>query len=769
MSARPKNRYQYILLPMTILAIIIVIRLFALTVVETKEWTSYAEDMSMRAVYETAPRGDILDRNGKIIATSRLVYSVSISRVALEREEAMISANSIMEILKSNDEDVSVTNEEVKKLLDDKSYTSYLPIVLAEDISSKSAELIEAGSIPGALISENYIRDYPEGTLASHVVGYLGKISEGEEERYIKNLGYRQDALIGKSGIEEKYEGTLKGTDAVSKFQVNSQGDVTALLEKSKPLKGKNIKLTLDIELQKATEDALEQAIKAAASGGVFQSRYGDRQMTYAKNAASGAAVAIDVETGQVLAMASYPDFNPNSFVEGLSSKEWEALQEENPNDPLSPAPLYNLATMSAIQPGSTFKPVTALAALNGGLDKNKLIYDKGYMMLGGRKYGCFLWNDTGSTHGYIALKDAIKVSCNYYFYSIAQEMGYEPIMKFADKLGLGEKTGIEIGESSGVLPSESLKRSGMKASLRNFLLAEEETYFKKSILKDRKIFSKKLENIINWADKDLTLEEIVGKLKKEDCIKADKIIDLAEVCKYSYLSQMEWTLGDTYNVSIGQGDNAYTVVQMANYMATLGNRGIKNRVSLVYDGGTKEASSGAKTVLDAEDVDTVIESMEAVTSENGGSLQGLFQGFPYSVAAKTGTAQRAGKINTEDEKEYLRRHIHLIAPGVSLADVETEAARLMEEYPDVYDSEVSALRRGVVNLAEGDITSDDIDRYKESYDNFAWTVALAPADDPKIAVAVMLVQGKTSSNAAPVAREIIGKYGEISRWEKFF
>ena len=160
---------------------------------------------------------------------------------------------------------------------------------------------------------------------------------------------------------------------------------------------------------------------------------------------------------------------------------------------------------------------------------------------------------------------------------------------------------------------------------------------------------------------------------------------------------------------------------------------------------------------------------MTAVAAEPEGSLYSTFSGFPYSVAGKTGTAQRAGKLPEKDEEDYLRRHLHLIAPQMTFQQVEAEAERLMEAYPDVYGSRVAALRRAVINLGDGSITSDDIDRYKQGYDNFAWTVALAPADDPQIAVAVMLVQGKAASNAAPVAREIIGRYGEISKWEKSF
>lgn len=259
------------------------------------------------------------------------------------------------------------------------------------------------------------------------------------------------------------------------------------------------------------------------------------------------------------------------------------------------------------------------------------------------------------------------------------------------------------------------------------------------------------------------------------DSIKKDRIEELANICKYTYYEQGTWNQGDTFNISIGQGDNAYTTLQMANYMAALGNGGVCNRVTLLSEeaaSGRGKAGTGqgkAASGINEEDLSHVIDAMTGVAMEPGGSLYRAFGSFPYNVAAKTGTAQRAGRISVLEERQYLQQYLHLIAPSVRFDQVEREAVRLMEAYPDVYESERTALRRAVINLSGGDITTVDIDRYKEGYDNFAWTVALAPAEDPQVAVAVMLVQGKSSANAAPVAREIIGKYGEISEWEKFF
>ena len=425
----------------------------------------------------------------------------------------METASSVMALLQEMNEDIDVTMDEVRENISDSGYNSYMPITLAEDISETAVEAIKNAGYKGVNISTNYVREYPNGAFASHILGYLGRITPEEEEEYVDEKGYRKDALIGKDGIEKKYEQHLKGTDSVSKLQVDSSGDVTKILGKSEVKKGR------------------------------------DQQMSYAENTGSGAAVAIDVKTGEVLSMASFPDFDPNDFAISISEEKWASLQQENPYDPLSPSPMYNVAAMTAVQPGSTFKPVTALAAMSCGLDENKYLYDDGAITLGGRSYGCFLWNDEKDTHGYVSLKEALKVSCNYYFYDIAagkdfasdksldydKTINNDTILKYAKDMGLGQKTGIEINESSGTIPSETLKAEGIKMSLTNYLLAEEETYFVKDTLKDRKQTRKNIEKIVKWSDKDLTLEEIIGKLTKENFVKEDKIEELASVCKYTY------------------------------------------------------------------------------------------------------------------------------------------------------------------------------------------------------------------------------------------
>ncbi len=782
MKREKRSKHSLMSIFMIFMGLVLSVRLLVLTSVQAGEWKSAAEDMSVRTVYETAPRGDILDRNGVVLATSRPVYSVCVSRAGMDRDEMLETAASVMSELEELGEDLNVTIDEVRDAVSDTGYTAYMPVVIAEDVSEEAADSIQRQRIKGVTVSTEYVRSYPQGSLASHVLGYMGRISSDEEEEYVNEKGYRKDALIGKAGIESRYEEKLRGSDSVQRFQVDSSGRVTGLISSSEAKKGGDVKLTIDSRLQKVTEDALEQAVAKAAEGGTFESSYGDYAMTTAKNAASGAAVAIDVETGEVLAMASFPDYDPNDFAVAVSEEKWASLQQENPYDPMSPSPMYNTATMTAVQPGSAFKPVTALAAMSCGLDEKKYLYDDGAVTLGERTYGCFLWNEKNETHGYVSLREALKVSCNYYFFDIAagkdfasgtsldydRRISNETITDTAKMLGLGRKTGIEIEESAGVLPSAELKKEGVKSSLRNYLLAEEETYFKKDTLKDRKQTRKNIEKIVKWADKDLTLEEIIGKLTKENFIRQGKAETLASICKFTYFDQIKWTLGDTFNISIGQGDNAYTTLQMASYMSALANGGARKPVTLTASRKQQKDTREAG-IPDKADISYIISAMTRVTGDKDGSLYRAFASFPYSVAAKTGTAQRAGKKSVEDEREYLRKHLHLIAPDVTMSQVEEEAERLMTDYPDLYDNDDTALRRAVINKSRNEISTDDIDLYKEGYDSFAWTVALAPAEDPQIAVAVMLIQGGESSNAAPAVREIIGKYGEYSQWEKSF
>ncbi|MBR5228618.1 MAG: hypothetical protein IKV96_02135 [Firmicutes bacterium] len=587
----------------------------------------------------------------------------------------------------------------VRNALKNLGYKSYIPAEIASGVSQETIIMLEerADDFPGVEISQEFIRYYPEGQSACHILGYMGKISESQQAEYLEK-GYSSTDLIGKEGIERYYESALRGRSGEKNIEVNAKGQQVSVLSSEETQPGKDVYLTIDLELQKVAEDALQQALKEIQRGGVFRSKYGNYDYgTAYKNAKAGAAVAVDVDTGEVLALANYPGYDPNLFTTGISSEDWASLQGENPRDPLSPLPLYNIATMTSIQPGSTFKPVTALAALDAGWNESWKLYDDGAVRLGNKTYGCWIWNSKKDHHGYLDLIHALEVSCNYFFYDLGAgrdfyldrklpvDISIQDVLQYASELGLGSKTGIELTESAAGIP-----------------------------------------------------------------VKTDK-------------ENATWNIGDALNLSIGQGENAYTPVQMARYVAAIANGGTLYDLTLTksIEGIDKEKSTGTKVENKNPDAFEIVQQgMNLVASGSSGTSRSLFSSFPYKVGAKTGTAQKSGKINPPDEVEYIRTHLSRIAPGLSFKEVETEMRRLLSQESDVYKTESVAIRRAVLNLS--DATVSDIDAYKSDYDNFSWFVSYAPADDPQIAVAVLIFQGGSGSYAGPVAREIIGRFMEL-------
>ena len=226
-----------------------------------------------------------------------------------------------------------------------------------------------------------------------------------------------------------------------------------------------------------------------------------------------------------------------------------------------------------------------------------------------------------------------------------------------------------------------------------------------------------------------------------------------------------KWTQGDEFNIAIGQGDNAYTPLQMANYIATLGNDGERNEVSIIkgIEGGEKiEKAEPYQIDVSPEEIDYVLEGMKLVTTN--GTLASCFRGFPVSVAGKTGTAEKDGYINPKDEVAYVKEHLSKIAPDVTWKEVQKEMTKLMKADPDKYPTENDAVDAALISVTDKEVTQSQINQFKDTYDHFAWTVTLAPADNPKIAVVVLLIQGGTSLNAAPVAREVIGSYLQVGQ-----
>ncbi len=879
------------------LAIILIGRLFYLTVITGSEWRDAANKVSIKGIYNPSPRGSIYDRNGKVLATNQQIFTVKMRAGDLKNEEINEVALKLIRLLEENGEEYDLNfpikyedgnyyftyQEEINKWLQDNNfsidttaeeafyalkerlgiegsdrfaiqkemqtkknvyppisvkemkfsqelakkdflsgygikdestsadeviktlkknykiddnlsqedmmkvlavrnqlktlgYQKYMSVTIAKNVKESTVVAVEEKSseLKGVEVSSESKRYYPNGHTASHILGYMGKISADEKAEYEKK-GYNVGGLVGKQGIESKYEHILRGQAGTDVIRVNAKGGFAGNVTSIPAKKGKDVYLTIDADLQKIAEENLAKNINACRAGSSFSSEFGTIGLKASPNAKSGAVVAMEVETGDILAMASYPDYDPNLFAEGISSEDWESLQSSNPRDSLSDAPLLNMATMTAVQPGSTYKPVTAYAALETGLNPDQQMKDDGFVKLGDRTFACSLWNKNKGTHGWQDLYKAMQVSCNFYFYGLITNkdwhtgdslglkgMSIDKVIDTGKNFGLGELTGIQISEVNAGVPSEKRKIETLKASLRNSLYANAEVYFEEEVYSNSKRLKKDIDTIVDWMDiKGITYAKLKDEYLPEVGVKPAKYQEVIEMTLYEYFNQAQWSTGDAFNVSIGQGDNAYTPLQMARYMSILGNKGKKmdaNLVMSIEDEGDIERKPAVDTGMDKKHLETVLEAMHHVTASRGEGLYSHYANFPWKVAVKTGTAQKAGFVNPPSEVEYIKSHLSSFG-NMSWDQVEAEMKRLMKEYPKTYTTEDIAVRRAVINLSGGELSYDSLDRYKSTYDEFAWIVAVAPKDNPKIAVACMIPQGQTGGNADPVVREIIGQY----------
>ncbi len=609
------------------------------------------------------------------------------------------------------------------------SYLSYHPIDICYGVSEKSVAMISERSheLTGINVEIEPLRYYPQKEIASHALGYLGKIAqEYEVKEYVVEKGYSPDDIIGKTGLEEKFEDYLRGDKGKKTVEVNNVGKTIKSVSSQAPVPGDDLYLTIDSRLQKKAEESLKKGLEQIQKGGKFESQWGDFifKDKYA-NAKTGALVALDVKTGEVLAMANYPGYDLNLFSTGISSEDWNSLLSDSKN-PLAPRPLYNIAMLTKVQPGSTFKMITSLAALEKGVDPNTRVYCAGTMEVGDRHFNCWIYNMFGGAHGYQTLYEAIMNSCNFYYYTTVLgenlatnqrhtvKVSAEDIIKMADEFGLDSKTGIEIAipqEASGGVPSIEGKKINIRVYLRMFLEGNIERYLEDGYKIDTGMKNEIVEEIVSWIDRDepMTRGEVYDGLKRLR-LNPEKTNDynvpLVDIIKYSYVNQAVWNVGDNLNISIGQGNNAYTVLQMANYVATLSNGGYRRNVSIVkdiktYDGKetnyVPERNAERVNLKDYNYLNIVKEGMKMVSLDDTAKP---YKNFPVQVGSKTGTAQNQG-TNPDTGKPY---------------------------------------------------------------DDFAWYVAFAPYDDPQIAVACVLFEGGSGRYPIPIVREVIGEYLNIMK-----
>jgi penicillin-binding protein 2 len=401
---------------------ILLTRLWYLQVIQSEKLKDLSESNRLRLVPVAASRGTILDRNGAVLVNNTPSFSVAVVPQDVKDKDGLLDALARhLQIEKS---------ELVSRWEKGKGRARYYPIVLASGITREQVEYLEENRLwlPGLDIEMKPIREYPGGLLAAHLLGHLGEISEQEmaDERFGEyNLG----DYVGKSGIERKWERELHGVSGGRQIEVDARGRFLRTLSESRPTTGNSIILTIDRNIQKSAEQA-----------------FGEK---------AGAAVVMDVNSGEILAFVSNPAFDPALFTGRMPPEKWNAYINDKRH------PLENKALKGQYPPGSTFKIITALAALeNGIIDADTAFECKGSYTVGNTTFNC--WNKHG--HGRVNLKKALRESCDVYFYHLAEQLGVDRIARTAREFGLGEALGIELeNEKSGLIPTAEWKEKKFK------------------------------------------------------------------------------------------------------------------------------------------------------------------------------------------------------------------------------------------------------------------------------------------------------------------
>jgi penicillin-binding protein 2 len=586
---------------------LLVARFVWLQVVKHSQYMAQAEDNRIALVPIVPNRGLIVDRNGVVLARNYSAYTLEITPSKLEANlDSVIDELSKLVAIEPKD------RKRFKRLLEESKNFSSVPIrtrLTDDEVARFTAQRFR---FPGVEVQARLFRQYPLGEVASHVIGYIGRINQADAKALEDDsdsavaANYNGTDHIGKEGLEKSYERQLHGQTGYEEVERSAGGRAIRTLSRTAPVAGSNLILSIDIELQKVIEEA-----------------FGDFR---------GALVAIEPETGDILAYVSRPGFDPNLFVDGIDAQSWNEL-----NTSLD-RPLMNRPLSGTYPPGSTFKPFMALAALELGKRRPEQgINDAGFFMLGGHRFN----DDKKGGHGYIDMYRSIVMSCDTYYYQLGNEMGIDAIHDFLAPFGFGEQTGIDLEhEKTGVLPSQQWKRERFK--------------------KNR--------------------------------------------------AAQKWVGGDTVSVSIGQGFNSYTMLQLAHAVATLANNGVLMKphlVKILEDGGTRARTltvpkESGRIPLKQENIDVIKRAMVGVTADQSGTGFMAFRNAGYTVGGKTGTAQVVGlkgaKYNAAATPERLR-------------------------------------------------------------DNALFT-AFAPADKPRIAIAMVVENaGFGASYAAPIARKALDYY----------
>jgi len=589
-------------------------RLVALQVLDGEDYASAASANRVRPVVEAAPRGEVLDVRGAPLVRNRNALVVSVSRTTLLREPddgAAVLAR-LAGVLGRSAEELSRSITPCSGEATPPCWrgSPYQPVPVAEYDAGDAAGLRRVLRIeerreefPGVRAEFEAVRDYPRGTLAAHLLGYLGPISPDETEQP-EYEGVAATSLVGRAGVEATYESALRGRDGVTELLVDRTGSVAGTSRSTDPVPGDTLVLSIDSHVQGVAEQALQRAIERART---LRARGSGARL----EADSGSVVVMEAETGRVVAMASYPSYDPSVFVGGAAPAEYAELVDEERG-----APLLFRAIQGAYAPASTFKVVSTVGAVQSG----------DYPLDG--SYPCpGVYAPTGQRNfdsaalGTVDLREALVKSCDTIFYKFAYEAWQrdggndpvaqpeDPMVRMAQAFGLGERTGVD-------LPSE---RSGT--------IADREY--------KQRLWEQTRENRCAGA----TNPELSAQRRRAN----------AEYCEDGNLFRG----GDATNFAIGQGDTLVTPLQLATVYAAVANGGkvLEPHVARALvspTGAVREIAPEVRSTVpaDPELLDYVREALAGVT-QPGGTAAGAFAGAPYSVAGKTGTGEVAGKQDT--------------------------------------------------------------------------------------------------------------------------
>lgn len=624
-------RYNLITILVYIVGIVLIVQLFNLQIVNGKEYRETSNTRLSRETVIKAARGSIKDRTGNLLVTTKMGFNIELYKTKNNTTTLNKTILNTIKILENNNDkyinNLPISIEPFKFTIDDEEsqvnwkkendikedatpeqcfyelkekykieqdnilevykimvvryeisrngYSSIRPVTIAKDVSRESAVKLGEQSIyfPGISATNEPMVSYPSGSLASHILGYVGNITETELDGREDTYGIND--VIGKVGIQYVFEEYLRGKDGIKQLDMSVDGTITDEYITQEAVAGSDVILTIDANLQAATEKALANNIKKIASGG-FSKR---------SDAKAGAAVVMNVKTGEILAMASYPDYEPELFVNGISQKK---LDEYNKGDNI-----FNRAISGVYAPGSTFKMITAIAGLETGvITPTEKINDIGVYKKA-HEPACWIWNSYGMSHGWLNVTEAITHSCNYFFYEVGYRATIDNIAKYAKYYGLGEKTNVE-------LPMEE-----------------------KGIVATR---DKAKERGDEWQIGE-TLSAAIGQ-----SYNSYTPIQMAK-----YISMLA-NGGEPIDVTIVKSINDVNGNQVSKEDIT---KFVNAKLGLIKE---KKENLNIKK----ENIDAILKGMKGVTSEEGGTAYSTFANFNIELGGKTGSAQTdvQGKIN---------------------------------------------------------------------------------------------------------------------------